>query len=254
MPHQDLSASSPGFSLRAKSLGRGVAVVALPLVLAVGLVLALGANHRIAFLVGGALINLGYYVQDPLDTYDLQHHEQLSPQMVWMELLRQNRAASFVRDWFPRTARHPLVAMVVCMDARIDTNELTGDTRRFYYVLRTAGSVLDEKEQDMLELAVEAGVKVVVFTTHSDCAAEGGAASPDFGQRFPALVRAMGERKRRQDEFLARPAIASRIASGALLVKSLHIDTTTERMFVQPLPDEGPAHACGSQAAAHPTD
>ena len=44
------------------------------------------------------------------------------------------------------------------MDARIYTNELVGDTRRYYYIVRTAGSVLAPPEQEMLELAVLNGV------------------------------------------------------------------------------------------------
>jgi hypothetical protein len=203
--------------------------------LAAALVIIVRVNDRLAFLAGGALVNLGYSLQDSADEYDFEHHEHVLPQMVWTELERQNSAASFVRDLFPRTPRHPLVAMIVCMDARIDTNELTGDTRRYYYVVRTAGSVLDQKEEDMLELAVESGVKVLLFTTHSDCAAEEAATSGDFDQRFPSLAQALRERTMRQEEFIARPVIASRIASGKLLVRSLHIDTRTERMILRPM-------------------
>ena len=65
-----------------------------------------------------------------------------------------------------------MVAVVACMDARLDTNELTGDTRRYYYIIRTAGSVMSEREEEMRELAVAGGVELIVLTTHSDCAAE----------------------------------------------------------------------------------
>ena len=71
------------------------------------------------------------------------------------------------------------------MDARIDTNELTGDTRHYYYVIRTAGSVLSEREEEMLELAVENGVELVVLTTHSDCAAEKRPPRLTSGSVFP---------------------------------------------------------------------
>ena len=72
------------------------------------------------------------------------------------------------------------------MDARIDTNELLGDTRHYYYIIRTAGSVLSPREEEMLELAVENGVKLVVLTTHSDCAAEKAASEPETRKRYPA--------------------------------------------------------------------
>jgi carbonic anhydrase len=150
---------------------------------------------------------------------------------VWQEILAQNGLASRVRSVFPRTPRHPLAAIVACMDARIDTNELAGDTRKYYYVIRTAGSVLAEKEEEMLELAVENGVKVIVLTTHSDCAAERAAAVDELRQRLPALTRAVDEREMRIRELLARPAIQSRIADGRLLVKLVDIDTMTERML-----------------------
>ena len=92
------------------------------------------------------------------------------------------------------------------MDARIDTNELTGDTRHYYYIVRTAGSVLSEREEEMLELAVENGVELVVLTTHSDCAAEKTAALPEKRKLYPALAKAVDERDQRIREFLARPA------------------------------------------------
>jgi carbonic anhydrase len=119
------------------------------------------------------------------------------------------------------------------MDARLDTNELMGDTRRYYYVIRTAGSVLSEREEEMLELAVENGVKLVVWTTHTDCAAEKAAAVPEKRTRFPALARAVDERDERFAEFLARPAIAGRVAEGKLMVKRVEIDTLTEHFDVR---------------------
>jgi hypothetical protein len=83
----------------------------------------------------------------------------------------------------------------------------------------------------MLELAVENGVKLIVLTTHSDCAAEKVASQPETRERYPALTRAVEERERRIQGFLARPAIASRIAEGALMVKLINIDTMTEKML-----------------------
>jgi hypothetical protein len=84
----------------------------------------------------------------------------------------------------------------------------------------------------MLELAVDNGVKLIVLTTHSDCAAEKVASQPDTRERYPALTQAVGEREDRIREFLARPAIASKIAEGELLVKLINIDTMTEKMLL----------------------
>ncbi|MCX6592405.1 MAG: hypothetical protein NTZ56_12865, partial [Acidobacteria bacterium] len=170
------------------------------------------------FVLGGALVNAGYRLQDRLASYDFNHAE-LSPGQVWDEFLKQNQLASSVRSIFPRSTRHPVIAMVTCMDGRLDTNEIAGDTRRYYYIIRTAGSVLAEKEEEMLELAVENGVKVVVFTTHTDCAAEKAAKDPAKRAKFPQLTRAVEERGVRLQEFLVRPLIQERIKQGELLVK-----------------------------------
>lgn len=186
------------------------------------------------FVVGGALVNLGYRMQDHLEAYDFDeahaHGAAMTPEEVWAEVLRQNHLAASVRRSFPRTPHHPLVALVVCMDARLDTNEILGDTRRYYYVIRTAGSVLEDKEAEMLELAVQNGVKVILLTTHSDCAAERTAADPQLQQRYPTLVRAVHERGMRLRAMLARPFLAERIAKGELLVKQRNIDTDTEEL------------------------
>ncbi|HRI08259.1 MAG TPA: carbonic anhydrase [Nannocystaceae bacterium] len=207
-------------------------VLALVLIAVVGTALLFGTapGRRVQFVLGGALVNLGYRFQDHLEEYDFETEGEHTPAEVWTALERHNELAAGVREWFPRSVRHPLVAVVACMDARIDTQELTGDTRRFYYVIRTAGSVLEHKEQEMLELAVESGVKVVVFTTHSDCAAERVAASAEEGPRYPALVEALGRREATIAEFMARPGIAPRIERGELLVKRVAIDTHTRRM------------------------
>lgn len=175
------------------------------------------------------MVNIGYRLQDRLPDYDLAH-QHLTPQQVWDEFLGQNRLASSVRFYLPRSVMHPVVALVACMDGRLDTNEIVGDTRRFYYVLRTAGSVLSVMEEEMLELTVNNGVKVVVFTTHTDCAADKVARDPAKRAIYPQLSAAVDERKARFEEFLARPAIRERRDKGDLLVKWMDLNTATERV------------------------
>lgn len=209
--------------------------------LAVAGVLSLSPRAR--FFTGGALVNAGYSMQDGLHDFDFVHGDEISPEDVWHEFLSHNAMAASVRQRFPRTTFHPLVAMLVCMDARIDTSELAGDTRRNVYVVRTAGSVMSPEEEDMLELAVEGGVKVIAVTRHTDCAAEKAAADPERSKLYPALMRSLSERDARLREFLARPAIARRIADGQLLVKTLLIDTATDRLTEVP--------ASGAVTAAH---
>jgi carbonic anhydrase len=203
-------------------------------VLAAALVAAVLLSPRVEFLVGGALVNLGFRLQDRLSQFDFEHDDSITPDQIWTELERQNELAAGMRGMFPRTARHPVVAVLACMDARIDTSELVGDTRRYYYVVRTAGSVLSPAEQEMLEIAVLNGVKIILLTTHTDCAAEAAAADPVAREKFPALISLMDERQRRVEEFLARPTIRDAIAAGKLQVKHARIDTTTDRLVVEP--------------------
>ena len=211
---------------RTKAVLMGIGVVFLALVLLVAL------NPRAEFMLGGGLVNLGYRLQDRLSSFDFVHDESITPEQIWGELERQNELAGGMRGLFPRTPRHPVVAVLACMDGRIDVSELVGDTRHYYYVVRTAGSVLSPAEQDMLELAVLNGVKVIVLTTHTDCAAEAAAADPELREKFPALISLMDERAKRVQEFMARPTIRDAIAEGNLLIKHARIDTTTDRLVV----------------------
>jgi hypothetical protein len=199
-------------------------------VLALALVITFLVSPGLQFLTGGALVNLGYRMQDHIHAYDLVH-EETSPDEIWSELQLQNDLAASVRDSFPRSREHPVIALLVCMDARIDTSELVGDTRRYYYIVRTAGSALAEPEQEMLELAVVNGVKVIVLTSHTDCAAESAAADPELRERFPAVVELIDQREQRIREFMARPIIRDALASGDLRIERARIDTDNDRLL-----------------------
>jgi hypothetical protein len=187
-------------------------------------------GSRIEFVMGGALVNLGYRLQDRLEAYDFEHNHPSAVE-VWSEFLHQNQMAAAVRTRWPRSVRHPVVAMVTCMDARLDTNEIAGDTRRYYYVLRLAGSVISVVEEEMLELAVSNGVKVVVFTTHTDCAAEKVAKDSVQRASFPNLSKGIDEREAKFREFLSRPLIREKLLQNHLLVKWMDLDTANERVF-----------------------
>lgn len=196
-------------------------VVLLPLVF----------SPRLQFLLGGAFVNLGFRLQDHLHAYDLEHDEPGTPSQIWESLLEQNEMAAGVRELFPRSTEHPIVAVLACMDARIDTAELVGDTRRYYYIVRTAGSLLSPPEQEMMELAVLNGVRVIVLTTHTDCAAEAVAASPGRRDSFPQIVSLLDQRERLLAEFKARPVIRDAIARGDLAIYRARIDTSTDRLI-----------------------
>lgn len=195
--------------------------VALPL-------LVLAASDSLRFELGGGLIDLGFRLQDPIEPPDVH-----TPEAIWNDVRAHNELAAEVREMFPRSTHHPIVAMVVCMDARIDTDEIVGDTRRYYYVLRLAGSIMSEREEEMLELAVANGVEVILLTTHTECAAEHVASDPALRAQYPAIAAGVDERERRRGEFLARPMIASHVADGTLRIETARIDTATGRLMPQ---------------------
>lgn len=186
---------------------------------------------KVQFVLGGTLINLGYRFQDHIDESDFKAIEEMGASELLDMVITQNKKASGVRKLFPRTVHHPKIAIMACMDARIDTNELMGDTRQLYYVLRSAGSILTSVQQEMLELAVVNGVKVLVLTTHTDCAAEKVANDPKLSLQFPGLASEVHLRAKKMQEFLNRPIIAKKIANNELKVVDAKIDTENSELI-----------------------
>ncbi len=201
------------------------------MVAAVGTALALILSPQLQFVLGGAFVNMGFRLQDRLHAYDFEHEEPGTPEEIWQRLLKQNDLAAGVREVFPRSAEHPVVAILACMDARIDTAELVGDTRHYYYIVRTAGSLLSPPEQEMMELAVLNGVRVIVLTTHTDCAAEAVAASPEKRKMFPEIVSLLDQREKLIEDFKARPIVRAAIERGDLAIRRARIDTATDRLI-----------------------
>lgn len=223
-------------------------LIGAAVVVALGVVVVFSVP-KLEFIMGGAMVNVGYRLQDSLHAYDFEH-TYITPEQTWDELKSQNELASSVRNRFPRHTDHPVMAILVCMDARIDTNELTGDTRHNAYIVRTAGSVIGPEEADMLELAVNNGVKLLLLTRHTDCAAEKTAKDASKRSIYPALVKAVEERDLKVKEFLARPAVAAKIASGQLLVKEMLVDTATTHL--EPLPPSAAVPPAPEASAAAP--
>jgi carbonic anhydrase len=196
----------------------------ISLILCVSLLIGLLLNHRVQFILGGAMINVGYRFQDHIK-HGVAHPKNQTPNKMWKEIKKQNKLASSIRSMFPRTTHRPKVAILLCMDARLDDDELTGDSRQLYYIIRTAGSVLPKVEQDMLELSIEKGVEVVVLTTHEDCAAEKASKDKVMSKKLPYLCDAVKHRKKDIQDFLSRPSIKEKIESGKLIIVNAHIDT-----------------------------
>jgi carbonic anhydrase len=83
----------------------------------------------------------------------------------------------------------------------------------------------------MMELAVLNGVRVIVLTTHTDCAAEAVAAAPEKREKFPEIVSLLDRREELVEQFKARPIIRDAIARGDLEIHRARIDTETDRLI-----------------------
>ena len=189
-------------------------------------------NEKAHFFIGGIFINIGYRFQDHVDHEHFNYEKGASGLLLQLEdLVKKNKQASLVRKYFPRSVQHPKIALLTCMDARIDTVELVGDTRRSYYTVRTAGSVLEPLQQEMFEMAVEGGVQIIVLTSHTDCAAEKVANSAEY-KKFIHLSAGINERQLNIKNFLSRRFISQKIHNGDLIVVETLIDTKNGNMSI----------------------
>lgn len=191
--------------------------------------LAVAFWRPLLFVGGGGFIAIGHGMQELVSGF--RSGDGDTPQEVLAGVLDANQKASFVRGALPVVKRKPEVLVVMCIDPRLDARIVMGDTRDQYDVVRIPGSVLSEEAIEAIELGVkEHRVKVVLFTTHTECAMEAVAHSHD-AEHFPALSQAVHKREERFKELLERPLIAERIASGELLVKRYTIDTGNDRLI-----------------------
>lgn len=181
------------------------------------------------FVGGGGFIAIGHGMQELVSGF--RSGDGDTPQEVLAGVLDANQKASFVRGALPVVKRKPEVLVVMCIDPRLDARIVMGDTRDQYDVVRIPGSVLSEEAIEAIELGVkEHRVKVVLFTTHTECAMEAVAHSHE-AEHFPALSQAVHKREERFKALLERPLIAERIASGELVVKRYVIDTSNDRLI-----------------------
>jgi uncharacterized protein YggL (DUF469 family) len=164
-------------------------------------------NQKASFLIGGAFINIGYFFQDRIHNYNFNSTE--SDDTTLDEILNgfqaRNNLASNIRE---------------C------------DTRKFYFIIRNAGSIIEEKEEEMLELAVSKGVKLIVFTRHTNCAAESIKSNPIARLDYPFISKSIEMREANIRRFLNRPKIKSKISEGKLSIRHAVMDTKTKRLIL----------------------
>lgn len=155
-------------------------------------------------------------------------HELLGEVERWNRL--ESRAARLRRPWM----RHPVapdVALVRCMDARFSGRETMGGLLGWCFDLGTPAGISPPLVLAGLEVAVLVrGVRLVIFSEHSDCAAKRTAADPAWGERAAALADEIARMGKRRQEFVERPAIATRIRAGELVVVAGWHDEETQRL------------------------
>lgn len=202
------------------------------------------AWRPVFFQVGGGLVSMGHSMQEAVDGFD-NDGQVGTPDQLLERIELHNRESSTAKAILNDPRQKPEALIVMCVDPRLDAKLVLGDTRDYYDVVRMPGSVLTEELMESIELGViEHEVKVVAFTTHTDCAMEAVAHS-DHADHFPTLSKALLEREHTYQEFLLRPAIAERIAAGKLIVKRFRIDTKTSRL----MPEGATAQADAAPAA-----
>lgn len=206
--------------------------------LAVLCVLALAFWRPILFVGGGGLITLGHQLQEVVAGFKPPPGAE-TPREILDGVLAANAKSSWIRSRVHGIHRKPEVLAIMCIDPRLDARVVVGDSRDYYDVLRLPGSVLSEEAIESIELSVrEHDVKVVLFTTHTDCAMEAVAES-EGAANYPALSRAVERREVMFQRLLDRPLIADRIAKGELLIERFVIDTENDRL----LPEGSAEHA-----------
>lgn len=178
------------------------------------------------FFTGGGLVSVGHMVQGFVGGFSRAGHVG-TPRELLETVLIDNQTASRVERTVAGPRRKPEVMAIMCMDPRLNSEVILGDSRGYYDVVRLPGSVLSGEMIEAIELAVqEHAVGLVLFTTHTDCAMEK-VASGHEAHRFPGLSNLVRKREEKFDELMRRPAIAARVSSGKLLVKRFTIDTAT---------------------------
>ena len=186
----------------------------------------------VLFVGGGGFITLGHALQEQVHGFKRVSGDE-TPQEVLESVLAENEKASWVRAYIPQADQKPQVLLILCIDPRLDGNVVVGDSRDYYDIMRLPGSILSEEAIESVELSVlKHNVKVVLFTTHTDCAMEAVAKS-EYAAEFPALSRGVNEREAMFEKLLNRPVIAERIANGTLLVERLKVDTETQSLIPQ---------------------
>jgi len=186
-------------------------------------------------MVGGFFLHTGYVIQDWAESFhqSLDDHEPVHPHEIYKTVMAQNAMQANVWKVTPDLKdRKPKALLIMCIDPRLDDNRFLGDSRGYYDVIRIPGSVITEEVAEAVEMAVvKHAVNLVMVVTHTDCAMEKLAASPEGRQHYPLLADGINHHARRLQSLSHRPAILERLQRQQVWVIEKRIDTKTGKFL-----------------------
>jgi carbonic anhydrase len=204
-------------------------------VCSVGLVALTLLNRKIAYYVGGFLLHTGYFIQDSTESFhhQLNDSDPVHPNEIYKTVIAQNILQA--KAWKATPAlkdRKPKALIIMCIDPRLNSSRILGDTRGYYDVIRIPGSVITEEVAEAVELAVtKHETKLVMVITHTDCAMEHLAASDEGKHHYPLLAEGINNHAKRMQSLSHRPAILDRLQKQQLWVIEKRLDTKTGKFF-----------------------
>ena len=206
------------------------------LVLAGIAVLTIAFNFRkVSFFFGGFLVHTGYVLQDLAESFhhEIADHAPVHPNEIYKTIMAQNEMQARVWKVTPDLKdRKPKALLIICIDPRLDDNRILGDTRGYYDVIRIPGSVITAEVAEAVELAVvKHAVNLIMIITHTDCAMEKLAASPEGKSHYPLLAEGISNHAERRKALSHRPAILERLQQQQVWVIEKRIDTATGKFL-----------------------
>lgn len=192
-------------------------------------------NRTVSYFLGGFFLHTGYVIQDLSESFhhEVGDHDPLHPNEVFKTIIIQNSLQARIWKVTPdQKERKPKAVIILCIDPRLDDNRILGDARGYYDVIRIPGSVITEEVAEAIELAVvKHAVKLVMVITHTDCAMEKLAASPEGRGHYPLLADGINNHARRLQSLSHRPAILERLQKQQVWVIEKRIDTKTGKFL-----------------------
>ena len=178
---------------------------------------------RIAFAFGGQLVFWGRAMMDG-ETNFVSGCSEYTPCDLLEVIYERNQLV--VRRG-PSKIRVPVGLVITCMDPRIDTSAILGDSRGYFDRVQIPGAVLSAEVMETVRLAVTAhGVKFVMVLSHTDCAMEKIVCSED-ADSYPELRSNVLKRDQSFATLCSQKYVTERVRRDELVVVKALLHTNT---------------------------